>query len=54
MGINYIGSLLSGTLDLSSPITVETTAAYYKESIQNSPLAIIGYTAIFVLVNYFI
>ncbi|WGE45672.1 sodium-dependent transporter [Actinobacillus equuli] len=52
--LNYIGSLLSGTLDLSSPITVETTAAYYKESIQNSPLAIIGYTAIFVLVNYFI
>ncbi|AFU19370.1 sodium-dependent transporter [Actinobacillus suis] len=52
--LNYIGSLLSGTLDLSSPVTVETTAAYYKESIQNSPLAIIGYTAIFVLVNYFI
>lgn len=52
--LNYIGSLLSGTLDLSSPVTVETTAAYYKESIQNSPMAIIGYTAIFVLVNYFI
>ncbi|WP_018652628.1 sodium-dependent transporter [Actinobacillus capsulatus] len=52
--LNYIDSLLSGTLDLSSPVTVETTAAYYKESIQNSPLAIIGYTAIFVLVNYFI
>ncbi|WGE32220.1 sodium-dependent transporter [Actinobacillus genomosp. 2] len=52
--LNYIGSLVSGSLDLSSPISVETTASYYKESIQNSPLAIIGYTSIFVLVNYFI
>lgn len=52
--LNYIGSLLTGSLDLSSPVTVETTAAYYTESIQNSPLAIIGYTALFVLVNYFI
>ena len=52
--LNYIGSLISGALDLSTPITVETTASYYKESIQNSPMAIIGYTALFVLVNYFI
>ncbi len=52
--LNYIGSLISGALDLSTPITVETTAFYYKESIQNSPMAIIGYTALFVLVNYFI
>lgn len=52
--LHYIGSLLSGALDLSSPVTVETTATYYKENIQNNPLAIIGYTAIFVLVNYFI
>lgn len=52
--LNYIGSLISGALDLSTPITVETTASYYKESIQNSPMAIICYTALFVLVNYFI
>lgn len=52
--LNYISSLISGTLDLSTPVTVETTASYYKESIQNSPMAIIGYTALFVLVNYFI
>ncbi|WGE36226.1 sodium-dependent transporter [Actinobacillus genomosp. 1] len=52
--LNYIGSLISGALDLSTPITVETTASYYKESIQNSPMAIISYTALFVLVNYFI
>lgn len=52
--LNYIGSLLSGALDLSSPVTVETTAAYYTESIQNSPWTIIAYTGLFVLVNFFI
>ncbi|OOS00165.1 sodium-dependent transporter [Haemophilus paracuniculus] len=52
--LNYIGSLVSGSLDLSSPVGIETTAAYYKESIQNSPWAIIGYTALFVLANYLI
>lgn len=52
--LNYISSLISGTLDLSTPVTVETTASYYKENIQNSPMAIIGYTALFALVNYFI
>lgn len=52
--LNYIGSLVSGSLDLSSPVSIETTATYYKESIQNSPWAIIGYTGLFVLANYLI
>ncbi|QIW16481.1 transporter [Pasteurellaceae bacterium RH1A] len=52
--LNYIGSLVSGTLDLSRPVTAELTATYYKESIQNSPWAIIGYTGLFVLANLFI
>ncbi|MDH2999037.1 transporter [Pasteurellaceae bacterium LFhippo2] len=51
---NYIGSLVTGTLDLSNPVTVETTSQYFKESIFNSPITIIGYTALFVLINYFI
>ena len=52
--LNYIGSLLTGSLDLSSPVSVDTTASYFKESIFNSPLTIIAYTALFVVVNYFI
>ena len=52
--LNYIGSLISGKLDLSSPVTVETTAAFYRESIQNSPMTIIGYTSVFVFINYLI
>ncbi|OOH88474.1 sodium-dependent transporter [Pasteurellaceae bacterium 15-036681] len=52
--LNYIGNLLNGSLDLSSPVNVETTATFFKESIFNSPTTIIGYTALFVAVNYFI
>lgn len=52
--LNYIGSLISGSLDLSSPVNAELTATYYKESIQNSPWTIIAYTGLFVVVNYFI
>ena len=52
--LNYIGSLLTGALDLSQPVTVETTANFYKESIQHNSWAIIGYTGLFVLVNFFI
>ncbi|MDO9796352.1 sodium-dependent transporter [Glaesserella parasuis] len=52
--LNYIGSLVTGRLDLSSPVTVETTSTYFKESIFNSPVTILAYTGLFVLVNYFI
>ncbi len=52
--LNYIGSLLTGTLDLSQPVTVGTTQQFFQQSIFNSPMTIIAYTALFVLVNYFI
>ncbi|QNS15058.1 sodium-dependent transporter [Mannheimia bovis] len=52
--LNYIGSLIMGNLDLSTPVTVETTYQFFQQSIFNSPGTIITYTAIFVLVNYFI
>lgn len=52
--INYVISLLSGSLDLSQTVSAEQTAAYYRESIQNSPWTIISYTALFVAANYFI
>ncbi|MGX2966452.1 sodium-dependent transporter [Ursidibacter sp. B-7004-1] len=52
--LNYIGSFISGGLDISSPVTVETTSAYFQQSIFNSPVNIIIYTGIFVAVNYFI
>lgn len=52
--INYVVSLLTGSLDLSQTVSAEQTAAYYRESIQNSPWTIISYTALFVAANYFI
>ncbi|QGM80430.1 sodium-dependent transporter [Otariodibacter oris] len=52
--INYIISFITGALDISSPISVDTASIYFQNSIFNSPLAIIGYTAIFVIVNYVI
>ncbi|MDO4431406.1 MAG: sodium-dependent transporter [Lonepinella koalarum] len=52
--LNYIGSLLTGTLELSEPVTVDTTQQFFQQSIFNSPATIIAYTALFVLVNYFI
>ncbi|HHW7472940.1 TPA: sodium-dependent transporter [Mannheimia haemolytica] len=52
--LNYIGSLFTGTLDLSQPVTVGTTQQFFQQSIFNSPMTIIAYTALFVLVNYFI
>lgn len=52
--LTYIGSLVSGSLDLSSPVTIETTSAFFSENIQNNPKMILIYTALFVLVNYII
>ena len=52
--INYIVSLLSGSLDISMPITKDTAKNFYDLSISNSPLQIICYTFLFVAVNYII
>lgn len=52
--LTYIGSLLSGSLDLSVPISIEATSAYYEQNIHSNPTSILLYTALFVLVNYVI
>ncbi|MCK3658408.1 transporter [Pasteurellaceae bacterium Pebbles2] len=52
--LTYIGSIISGTLDLSAPVSPELTASYFSEHISNSPITILIYTALFVLVNYVI
>lgn len=52
--MTYIGSLLTGGLDLSAPVSAELTAQYYQDNIQNDPLTILFYTGLFVAVNYFI
>ncbi|WP_044470769.1 sodium-dependent transporter [Mannheimia massilioguelmaensis] len=52
--INYIISLLTGTLDISMPITKDTAKAFYDSSIGNSPMQIALYTFSFVAINYFI
>lgn len=52
--LTYVGSLITGSLDLSVPVTNELTAAFYTENIQNSPTTILLYTGLFVLANYII
>lgn len=52
--LNYIASLLTGSLDLSQPVTVEMTSHFFQSSIFDNPSAIIFYTLVFVLINYFI
>ena len=52
--ITYIINLISGTLDISAPITKDVAKDFYDLHISNSPVEIIIYTALFVLVNYII
>lgn len=52
--LNYIGSFITGELDISSPVTAEITATYFQQSVFNNPTTILGYTALFVAVNYVI
>ncbi|WP_109128699.1 sodium-dependent transporter [Aggregatibacter segnis] len=52
--ITYIVNLISGTLDISAPITKDIAKDFYDLHISNSPVEIIIYTALFVLVNYII
>ncbi|MDU8923439.1 sodium-dependent transporter [Pasteurellaceae bacterium LIM206] len=52
--LTYIGNLFSGSLDLSSPVTVEVTSAFFNDNIANNPLTVTIYTALFVLINYII
>ena len=52
--ITYIVNLISGTLDISVPITKDVAKDFYDLHISNSPVEIIIYTALFVLVNYII
>lgn len=52
--LTYIGALISGGLDLSTPVNPELTAQFYNDHIQNDPLMILCYTGVFVFANYFI
>lgn len=52
--ISYIVSLISGTLDISTPITKDIAKNFYDLHIGNSPYAIMLYTFLFVVVNYII
>ncbi len=51
---NYIVSLLSGALDISAPITADTTKNFFQATIMDNPAMISLYTFLFVLVNYVI
>ena len=45
--ITYIINLISGTLDISTPITKDVAKDFYDLHISNSPVEIIIYTALF-------
>ncbi|ASQ31260.1 Na+-dependent transporter, SNF family [Campylobacter avium LMG 24591] len=52
--LTYIFNILSGNLDISSPIDKEITQSFYSENIEYSPLMITFYTLIFVVLNYIV
>ena len=52
--ISYIINLISGTLDISTPITKDIAKDFYELHIGNSPYEIMLYTFLFVIVNYII
>lgn len=52
--MSYIGSLITGTLDISQPISVNNTRQFFNEHIQNAPLTISFYSFLFVVINYVI
>lgn len=52
--LRYISDFVTGAMDISSPVAAEMTAAHFQESIVNSPVAILSFTALFVAVNYVI
>ncbi|WP_373099914.1 MULTISPECIES: sodium-dependent transporter [Pasteurellaceae] len=52
--LTYIGSLISGDLDLSQHVTIETTSAFFNDHIRDAPKTVLIYTALFVAINYVI
>ena len=52
--ISYIVSLISGSLDISAPITKDVAKNFYDLHIGNSPFEIMLYTFLFVAVNHII
>ncbi|WP_040976425.1 sodium-dependent transporter [Necropsobacter massiliensis] len=52
--LTYIGALIAGSLDLSQHVTIETTSAFFRDHIHDSPKTVLIYTALFVAINYII
>ncbi len=52
--LNYIWAVLTGSLDLGTPVTAAQTAVFYEKNIIDAPLAITIMTFVFVAVNFVI
>ena len=52
--ITYISNIINGNLRLDSVITKEITEQFYNKNIENSPIMITFYTAIFVSLNWLV
>lgn len=52
--LRYVSDIARGALELNSSLNAATTKAYFDQSINQSPYIITFYTAVFVLVNWYI
>lgn len=52
--LTYLWNLISGGLDVSSPLSADSTREFYLKSIEYSPLMVAIYTLIFVWLNYIV
>ncbi|AWX15378.1 sodium-dependent transporter [Mergibacter septicus] len=52
--VNYIVSLIDGTLNVSNPLTASQTKNFFTQSITSQPWLICFYTFLFVFANYII
>ncbi|MDE6959064.1 sodium-dependent transporter [Helicobacter apodemus] len=50
--ITYIVNILSGNLNLSTPIDKEITQNFYTQNIEHNPLMVTLYTIVFILLNW--
>ena len=52
--ITYITNIINGNLGLDSIITKDVTEQFYNKNIENNPMMITFYTAIFVILNWLV
>lgn len=52
--LTYLWNLISGGLNVASPLSADSTREFYLKSIEHSPLMVAIYTLVFVWLNYIV